>query len=153
MGWIMVLFAIAVGGLLIWQNLGVITLVFFGGIMTVKLPLAVWPHLPDLPIFKIAPLLHRVTIGKEIAVMIGILMHPPKNRLPFRIGKNSRLGLLMGKKRILSSLQRTVIKLAQFIPIVTARPNRLAGKKPSKFTMSIIGLLRPPPRMKTKSGR
>jgi hypothetical protein len=42
MGWIMVLFAIAVGGLLIWQNLGVITLVFFGGIMTVKLPLAVW---------------------------------------------------------------------------------------------------------------
>jgi len=38
----MVLFAIAVGGLLIWQNLGVITLVFFGGIMTVKLPLAVW---------------------------------------------------------------------------------------------------------------
>ncbi|GCL58711.1 hypothetical protein [Microcystis aeruginosa] len=42
MGWIMVLFAIAVGGLLIWQNLGAITLVFFGGIMTVKLPLAVW---------------------------------------------------------------------------------------------------------------
>lgn len=42
MGWIMVLFAIAMGGLLIWQNLGVITLVFFGGIMTVKLPLAVW---------------------------------------------------------------------------------------------------------------
>jgi hypothetical protein len=42
MGWIMVLFAIAVGGLLIWQNLAVITLVFFGGIMTVKLPLAVW---------------------------------------------------------------------------------------------------------------
>ena len=42
MGWIMVLFAIAVGGLLIWQNLGVITLVFFGGMMTVKLPLAVW---------------------------------------------------------------------------------------------------------------
>ncbi|OPF15774.1 hypothetical protein B1L04_25500 [Microcystis aeruginosa KW] len=42
MGWIMVLFAIAVVGLLIWQNLGVITLVFFGGIMTVKLPLAVW---------------------------------------------------------------------------------------------------------------
>ena len=42
MGWMMVLFAIAVGGLLIWQNLGVITLVFFGGIMTVKLPLAVW---------------------------------------------------------------------------------------------------------------
>jgi hypothetical protein len=42
MGWIMVLFAIAVGGLLIWQNLGVITLVFFGGIMQVKLPLAVW---------------------------------------------------------------------------------------------------------------
>lgn len=38
----MVLFAIAVGGLLIWQNLGAITLVFFGGIMTVKLPLAVW---------------------------------------------------------------------------------------------------------------
>lgn len=38
----MVLFAIAVVGLLIWQNLGVITLVFFGGIMTVKLPLAVW---------------------------------------------------------------------------------------------------------------
>ncbi len=42
MGWIMVLFAIAVGGLLIWQNLTVITLVFFGGMMTVKLPLAVW---------------------------------------------------------------------------------------------------------------
>ncbi|GCA79074.1 hypothetical protein [Microcystis aeruginosa] len=42
MGWMMVLFAIAVGGLLIWQNLAVITLVFFGGIMTVKLPLAVW---------------------------------------------------------------------------------------------------------------
>ncbi|MDB9435177.1 hypothetical protein PN430_19895 [Microcystis aeruginosa CS-552/01] len=38
----MVLFAIAVGGLLIWQNLTVITLVFFGGIMTVKLPLGVW---------------------------------------------------------------------------------------------------------------
>jgi hypothetical protein len=42
MGWMMVLFAIAVGGLLIWQNLTVITLVFFGGIMTVKLPLGVW---------------------------------------------------------------------------------------------------------------
>ncbi|MFM7279009.1 MAG: hypothetical protein ACKO1I_15475 [Microcystis aeruginosa] len=48
MGWIMVLFAIAVGGLLIWQNLGVITLVFFGGIMTVKLPLAVWVLLVTL---------------------------------------------------------------------------------------------------------
>jgi hypothetical protein len=42
MGWIVVLIAIAVGGLLVWQNLQVITLVFFGGIMTVKLPLAVW---------------------------------------------------------------------------------------------------------------
>jgi uncharacterized integral membrane protein len=42
MGWIIVLLAIAVGGLLVWQNLAVITLVFFGGIMTVKLPLAVW---------------------------------------------------------------------------------------------------------------
>lgn len=42
MGWIMVLFAIAVGGLLIWQNLAVIPLVFFGGTMTAKLPLAVW---------------------------------------------------------------------------------------------------------------
>jgi uncharacterized integral membrane protein len=42
MGWIVVLIAIAVGGLLVWQNLQVVTLVFFGGIMTVKLPLAVW---------------------------------------------------------------------------------------------------------------
>jgi hypothetical protein len=42
MGWIILLFAIALGGLLVWQNLAAITLVFFGGIMTVKLPLAVW---------------------------------------------------------------------------------------------------------------
>jgi hypothetical protein len=42
MGWIVFLIAITLGGLLLWQNLQVITLVFFGGIMTVKLPLAVW---------------------------------------------------------------------------------------------------------------
>ncbi|MFM8307141.1 MAG: hypothetical protein ACKN87_08810 [Microcystis aeruginosa] len=57
MGWIMVLFAIAVGGLLIWQNLGVITLVFFGGIMTVKLPLAVWVLL-----FTLAGILSGLTL-------------------------------------------------------------------------------------------
>ena len=62
--------------------------------------------------------------------MIGILIHPPfdvaqgkpKNRRPFRIGKNSRLGLPIVKKltlseakgRILSSLQVTVLKLAVY---------------------------------------
>ena len=60
MGWIMVLFAIAMGGLLIWQNLGVITLVFFGGIMTVKLPLAVWVLL-----FTLAGIISGLTLGSR----------------------------------------------------------------------------------------
>jgi hypothetical protein len=42
MGWIVVLGVIGIGGLLLWQNLSGITLLFFGGIMTVTLPIAVW---------------------------------------------------------------------------------------------------------------
>lgn len=65
----MVLFAIAMGGLLIWQNLGAITLVFFGGIMTVKLPLAVWVLL-----FTLAGIISGLTLqflysfGRPLAV-------------------------------------------------------------------------------------
>ncbi|MBR8831303.1 MAG: hypothetical protein N5P05_001508 [Chroococcopsis gigantea SAG 12.99] len=33
---------IGIAGLFLWQNLQIVTLVFFGGIMTVQLPIAVW---------------------------------------------------------------------------------------------------------------
>jgi hypothetical protein len=42
MGWLVFLLAIALGGLLLWQNLQGITLIFFGGVMTMTLPIAVW---------------------------------------------------------------------------------------------------------------
>ncbi|MEG3437095.1 hypothetical protein V0288_08195 [Pannus brasiliensis CCIBt3594] len=42
MGWIVFLVAIGIGGLLFWQNLQAITLIFFGGVMTVTLPIALW---------------------------------------------------------------------------------------------------------------
>ena len=79
MGWIMVLFAIAVGGLLIWQNLGVITLVFFGGIMTVKLPLAVWVLL-----FTLAGIISGLTL--QFLYSFGRPLAAPKASP--RIGNN-----------------------------------------------------------------
>ncbi|MBE9073138.1 hypothetical protein [Microcystis sp. LEGE 08355] len=75
MGWIMVLFAIAVGGLLIWQNLGVITLVFFGGIMTVKLPLAVWVLL-----FTLAGIISGLTL--QFLYSFGRPLAAPKTSPP-----------------------------------------------------------------------
>jgi hypothetical protein len=79
MGWIMVLFAIAVGGLLIWQNLAVITLVFFGGIMTVKLPLAVWVLL-----FTLAGIISGLTL--QFLYSFGRPLAAPKASP--RIGNN-----------------------------------------------------------------
>jgi hypothetical protein len=75
----MVLFAIAVGGLLIWQNLGVITLVFFGGIMTVKLPLAVWVLL-----FTLAGIISGLTL--QFLYSFGRPLAAPKASP--RIGNN-----------------------------------------------------------------
>ncbi len=82
MGWIMVLFAIAVGGLLIWQNLGVITLVFFGGIMTVKLPLAVWVLL-----FTLAGIISGLTL--QFLYSFGRPLAAPKASPP--IGNNPKV--------------------------------------------------------------
>ncbi|MCZ8065708.1 MAG: hypothetical protein ACK5QJ_05085 [Microcystis sp.] len=84
MGWIMVLFAIAVGGLLIWQNLGVITLVFFGGIMTVKLPLAVWVLL-----FTLAGIISGLTL--QFLYSFGRPLAAPKASP--RIGNNPTVPL------------------------------------------------------------
>lgn len=71
----MVLFAIAVVGLLIWQNLGVITLVFFGGIMTVKLPLAVWVLL-----FTLAGIISGLTL--QFLYSFGRPLAAPKTSPP-----------------------------------------------------------------------
>ncbi|TRU84457.1 MAG: hypothetical protein EWV54_17890 [Microcystis novacekii Mn_MB_F_20050700_S1D] len=79
MGWIMVLLAIAVGGLLIWQNLAVIPLVFFGGIMTVKLPLAVWVLL-----FTLAGIISGLTL--QFLYSFGRPLAAPKASPP--IGNN-----------------------------------------------------------------
>lgn len=80
MGWIILLVAIALGGLLIWQNLAVITLVFFGGIMTVKLPLAVWVLL-----FTLAGIISGLTLqflygfGRPFAVPKASSRRVPAN--------------------------------------------------------------------------
>ena len=194
MGWIMVLFAIAVGGLLIWQNLGVITLVFFGGIMTVKLPLAVWVLL-----FTLAGIISGLTL--QFLYSFGRPLAAPKASP--RIGNNPTVSPPSPRSTYIQDSApsargndwerdsgddwnfdtppekpTTIQDREEFPPRVadeekanfvkppedssqtgsvysysyrTAKQTR--GEKPIKFTMSIIGLLRPPPRIKTENGK
>ncbi|MGV2389618.1 MAG UNVERIFIED_CONTAM: hypothetical protein LVR29_19315 [Microcystis novacekii LVE1205-3] len=52
--------------------------------------------------------------------------------------------MLIGKKRILSSPQVTVPKLAQFIPIVTAQPNRAGREKADQVYDVNYRIITPP---------
>jgi hypothetical protein len=86
MGWIVFLVAIGLGGLLLVQNLQGMTLIFFGGVMTVTLPIAVWVFL-----FFLAGIISSLTLpflyrfGRPLAAPSRPSPQPATPRPSYRV--------------------------------------------------------------------